>query len=294
VETAIGATSEAMKNFSKIVLCGWLLLSGTLAYADPIPALANIPNNLNAEQKAKLTQQKQVLENELKNFQAAAGAFNAKPAKDQTDQDYDALQSQRSSYIQSATTFNQEVDSSVVDARNVPSGLPASVDRAITTAYVHAPSGVSDRVRKGFQAVMLNDWSVAKAWFEDALNHDPGNLNLKRLVQLSDYTTQRLSSQDSRNTPKQPDHRSAVQVPQDSDIELLFPGWEPPSVKPVYQSIKRVPDDADLVFLFPGLQDWTQEDRKQARLLNNLMFDEMLKATENDPVLLKIGNRLVN
>lgn len=77
-------------------------------------------------------------------------------------------------------------DSNVVDAGHVPSGLPKAVDQAIATAYAAAPPGVSDRVRKGFQAVMDRDWKVAKAWFQDALNRDPGNVDLMRLVALVD------------------------------------------------------------------------------------------------------------
>lgn len=77
-------------------------------------------------------------------------------------------------------------DPSVVDARKVPSDLSKSVEHAIATAYANAPPGVSDRVRKGFQAVADGDWKVAKAWFEDALKRDPGNTNLKRLVALVD------------------------------------------------------------------------------------------------------------
>ena len=82
-------------------------------------------------------------------------------------------------------------DPSVVDARNVPSGLSKSVEKAIATAYANAPPGVSQRVRKGFQAVAEGDWKVAKAWFEDALNRDPGNANLKRFVALVDQTLDR-------------------------------------------------------------------------------------------------------
>lgn len=78
-------------------------------------------------------------------------------------------------------------DPKVVDARNVPSGLSKAVEDAISGAYRDAPSGVSDRVRKGFQAVASNDWKVAKAWFEDALNRDPGNAALTRMVVLADY-----------------------------------------------------------------------------------------------------------
>ncbi len=78
-------------------------------------------------------------------------------------------------------------DSSVVDARNVPSGLPESVEKAIP----HTPSG--DNVRKGFQAIDEHDWKVALAWFKDALNHEPGSPGLQRLVDLAQYTLQRHS-----------------------------------------------------------------------------------------------------
>ena len=77
-------------------------------------------------------------------------------------------------------------DPMVVDARNVPSGLPKAMDDAIAAVYANAPAGVRDRVRKGFQAVMEGDWNVAKAWFRDALNHDPGNAGLKSFVALTD------------------------------------------------------------------------------------------------------------
>ena len=73
--------------------------------------------------------------------------------------------------------------SSIVDARAVASGLPAGTDRAIADLYGKAPAGVSDRVRKGFQAVMVRDWNVARAWFEDALLRDPSNPGLKKLIE---------------------------------------------------------------------------------------------------------------
>jgi hypothetical protein len=78
----------------------------------------------------------------------------------------------------------------VVNAQNVPSGLPKGLDNAIADVFSDVPPGVSDRVRKGFQAVMTRDWKVAKAWFQDALNHDPGNPGLKRLVALADSSPQ--------------------------------------------------------------------------------------------------------
>jgi len=112
-------------------------------------------------------------------------------------------------------------NSQVVDACSVASGLSQGVDDAIAGVYGNAPPGVSDRVRKGFQAVMERDWKVAKAWFEDALNRDPGNANLKRLVLLTDHPTPSSqtaasSSADSRLLPA-----PAMQMPQEGDLKFF-------------------------------------------------------------------------
>lgn len=77
------------------------------------------------------------------------------------------------------------LDSRVVDARQVPTGLPPTVEAAIPAS----PAG--DRVRKGFQAITDHDWKVARAWFQDALNHEPGNPGLQRLVDLAQFTLDR-------------------------------------------------------------------------------------------------------
>jgi len=79
-------------------------------------------------------------------------------------------------------------DPMVVDARNVPTGLPKDVDKAIADAYANAPAGVAERVRKGFQAVTVHDWKLAKAYFLDAANHDPSNPELRRLAEITDKT----------------------------------------------------------------------------------------------------------
>lgn len=76
-------------------------------------------------------------------------------------------------------------DPMVVDARRVRTGLPKSVAAEIPDT----PAG--DRVRKGFQAITAHDWNVAQAWFRDALNHDPGNPGIQRLIELADYTMER-------------------------------------------------------------------------------------------------------
>lgn len=167
-----------------ILLCCVMLSSGAaIGYAEePIPVLAGIPSGLSAAQRARLAAQKERLEGELNRFMAAANSFNEKAASAQTDQEYAALQAQRARYVQSATDYNSMVDSGVVDARNVPSGLPKSVEEQIP----RTPAG--ERVRKGFQAIANHDWTLAQAWFQDALLHDPGNAGIQRLVDLASFT----------------------------------------------------------------------------------------------------------
>jgi hypothetical protein len=72
-----------------------------------------------------------------------------------------------------------------VDPQQAPTGLPKSMEAEIP----NTPAG--DRVRKGFQAIMNHDWNLAHAWFQDALNHDPGNAGIQRLVELAEYTMNR-------------------------------------------------------------------------------------------------------
>jgi len=97
-------------------LAGWalalciLLCSGALAQTAAIPALAAIPDGVSQKQRDALSQRRQVLETELKSFQAAAAAFNAKSADDQTDQEFSALQTRRSNYIQAVQDFNTEME----------------------------------------------------------------------------------------------------------------------------------------------------------------------------------------
>lgn len=71
-------------------------------------------------------------------------------------------------------------DSRVVDARNVPSGLKKTVEDAFKK--VSNASGVYERLRKGLQAFDVNDFEAAKAYYQDALNHDPNNEDLKEYV----------------------------------------------------------------------------------------------------------------
>ena len=142
-------------------------------------------------------------------------------------------------------------DPMLVDARNVPSGLPKALDNAIAKAYASAPPGVSDRVRKGFQAVMVRDWKVAKAWFQDALNRDPNNAGLKRLAALTDVPQQPnppRTSVDARNEPAGLSGKS----------DAKGAGTPPSKIKPALASTTgaqvQLPDPNDVYLMFPGLK----------------------------------------
>jgi hypothetical protein len=169
-----------------------------------------------------------------------------------------------SDHIKDKVDLHPATDASVVDARDVPSGLDKGIENAIATAYPNAPSGVTDRVRKGFQAVMTHDWKVAKAWFEDALNHDPDNPGLKRLVVLSDYSQQHAESgkplTDEDIPPDANPQTYAITSTkihsQAAWMKFLFPdGKHLRKVEPVYKTLRdgrvvQLPQDSDMEFLF--------------------------------------------
>ncbi len=172
-------------------------------------------------------------------------------------------------------------DSRVVDAQGVPSGLPKSVDDAILSDYANAPAGVSDRVRKGFQAIQTRDWKVARAWFQDAQNHDPGNPNLQRLAELADYTQKRIEKggkpavsgiapPSGLVTQKQ---ETSLPLPTDEDFKILFPGLLSNPNAPA-----TMPTDADFKAVFGP-----------AKAENAYLLEQAIKMTENDPVLIRLS-----
>lgn len=137
-------------------------------------------------------------------------------------------------------------------APTLPTGLPNGLDSAIANAYASAPPGVSDRVRKGFQAVMVRDWKVAKAWFQDALNRDPTNVGLKRLVALTDapqQPNQQPAAVDARNEPAGLGRKSdakGVSAPPNKT--------KPSSASTTGAQVQR-PDPNDIYLMFPGLKE---------------------------------------
>ena len=160
--------------------------------------LAITRNELAARQQAKIAEQqdKAAANNMQKAIQGFALTLNATPSSGGLDFDGRTGGSPGGpsgnggglDFASAVATGNRTASASpsgdprVVDTRNVPSGLSKPVEDAIAGAYAKSPPGVSDRVRKGFQAVAEQDWKVAKAWFEEALARDPGNANLKSLV----------------------------------------------------------------------------------------------------------------
>lgn len=108
--------------------------------------------------------------------------------------------------------------------------LPKAVDDAIAGAYRTSAPEVTDRVRRGFQAVQARDWKLASAWFKDALSREPGNAGLKELATIAE-------------APPAP-APSKLQLPNDTDVQFLFPG-EMPAPAP-----QRPPPGADDVYYF--------------------------------------------
>lgn len=275
-----------------VVVLGLLAMGS--AQAIDIPALPVVPPNIAATNPA-LVKQREVLLKERKALLDRTNSHNqlcsavevGSAAEASCTKAYPALEQAINSHIQASKQYNDDhlaavnlaaslkpapnADTSVVDARNVPSGLPKALDNAIASAYSSAPPGVSERVRKGFQAVMIRDWKVAKAWFQDALNRDPDNVGLKRLIALTDSSlqpNQRPATVDVRNEPvglggksdmkgsSAPQGKTKpaqatgtqLQLPDPNDIRFLFPGLEA-TTDPNMQ----LPSMDDILFLFPVL-----------------------------------------
>lgn len=85
-------------------------------YAEAIPILKAVPAGLSSDVCARLTNQRQDLEQKRKAFMDAAARFNAKAPEQQSDAEYAALQAQRTQYIDLAKAFNKEVENAASPA----------------------------------------------------------------------------------------------------------------------------------------------------------------------------------
>ncbi len=195
---------------------------------------------------------KQALESDLARAAAVTGETDVSAAKS-------SVAAMAADWNRSSDKLRGVADAGAIvgNACNVQPGLPKSVDDIVASAFSNSPSGVSERVRKGFEAVMAHDWNLAKAWFGDALYHDPSNTSIKRFVALSDYNVQDAQQGSSAALPTP----SPDRLPKDSDLEVFGP--------PLYVYYN------------------------EARVYEDYMLQGMLKMTENDPVLLRLSRRPV-
>jgi Tfp pilus assembly protein FimV len=146
--------------------------------------------------------------------------------------------------------------------------------------------------------VVAHDWKVARAWFQDALNHDPDNAGLKRLVDLADYTEKfneqrAASTSNALNKPltseEIPANADARTYPLTSTKIHTHEAWarfidkKYPKLDP-----SKLPQDSDINFLFPNLP------ASQAREMNDYMMDYFVKAMENDPQLIRTSQPPAN
>jgi tetratricopeptide (TPR) repeat protein len=180
------------------------------------------------------------------------------------------------------------IDPSAVDTRHVASGLPQSVAAAISIGYASAPSGVSDRVRSGYEAVASHDWKAARAWFQDALNHDPGDLGLQRLVDLADHTENYMEQHHLGKVTDSPALGTPVEASSASGLQFVAPGGnsDPASPSTSAGSAVQLPQDSDMDLLFPNLPS------REAAELRQYMYQKILESAQNDPGLIEASKRL--
>jgi hypothetical protein len=282
------------------VVAAMLLCLAAPAAAQQIPGLTDLPASAAAlspglaARRAALLEERAALHEKIDGMNARCGAVEEGSAAEKAcDIDQAALTNALNSHIQQSNNFNAAAeaailaaknptpnpldDTAVVDARNVPSGLPKFVDEAIASGYSGAPPGVGDRVRKGFQAVSAHDWKVARAWFQDALDHDPANAGLKRLAELADFTLERTS----QNKVATSSASGALQLPESSDMQFLFPEEKRQSAQS--SAALQLPKEADLEFLFPGLP------ALEAKELSEYTEKHWIDQIGTDPQLIHAG-----
>lgn len=207
-----------------------------------------------------------------------------------------------------STTKTNELefgDPKVVDARNVPSELAKETEHAIDGAYKNAPAGVTERVRKAFQAVETKNWEVAKVWFKDALKLDPDNKELKTLIQLCDYPP--IKDQKTNNPQEtieeirikhpihsqKPDPYFEMNQTDKYEIDAFFKQVlieGKTSIKPNIK-VKKYLDNISLEdFVYHGTVQMPEKDDAQFLLLDDLIPDNLPLPNENDILFLFPGN----
>lgn len=168
--------------------------------------LTNAQNNL-ANQQARERVEREALDRQRANQIAAnnmqqsiqnfAQTLNAAPISGGLDFDGRTLGSAPSGSTSGGLDFTASVamPSQARPAPVLPSSDPMVVDARVPRDGTYLTNQVpelknspaADRITKGFQAVTMQDWPVALAWWQDALNRDPSNAALKRSVDLAQW-----------------------------------------------------------------------------------------------------------
>lgn len=272
-----------------VVVIGLLAMGS--AQAIDIPALPMVQPNIAAanpalvQQRETLIKERKALLDRTNSHNSRCSAVEAGSAADAScTKAYPALEAEIKSHVQASKLYNDNylaavnlaasqkpaphTDTSEVDAPNVSSGLPKGLENAIASAYSSAPPGVSDRVRKGFQAVMSKDWKAAKAWFQDALKRDPNNAGLKRMIVLTDYSLRDRQAVTSGGTGSVPAVKTSA--PTKAEIDEFFRNFREgrkftPTDKVrnhvlsmsneefknrIWESPPQLPQDSDIDYLF--------------------------------------------
>jgi len=140
-----------------VLLAGcWLLslwLLPAVVFAEPIPALVAVPAGLPPEVQAKLSRERESLNQELQAFLGDAERFNATPAEAQTDAEFAALGQRRAQCVNNAKAFNREV------AKSKPIKGDPKVVKGVDISRITVQDGVDNPVQ--LRQDLLGDFSVA-------------------------------------------------------------------------------------------------------------------------------------
>lgn len=105
-----------------------------------IPPLAFIPDSLYTGERAKFSQQRLSLQNQLAAYKTASAAYTAKTADEQTDAEFNKIDGMRKDYIVAAKAFNAALAAEMA-AEAVRATLPAAKVVAHGEFYIVTKDG---------------------------------------------------------------------------------------------------------------------------------------------------------
>jgi hypothetical protein len=157
------------------------------ARVEKIPALANVSTKLPEDEQKAFRQKKRELEAAYKEFKTASDRFNVKPAEDQSDAEYEALQARRGKYIQDAIKFNESVAVAVDRGRKEP-------DEAVIPVSIFAMPEEGELCRRQL-AILTSQMSFLNAQRDQLKKTESG---IRQLV-IENVTASRDLLQDTQS-----------------------------------------------------------------------------------------------